>query len=70
MEFGLVMKYRVFEKTMKVNGSKATPIGDTSVNTLKLTVDVHFPFIVNIINMIAKKVFFPDKKKLVEGFEK
>ena len=41
----------VREEIMNLDGSKATPIGDISVDILKAAVDIHLPFITNSINL-------------------
>ena len=48
----------VREEIMNLDGSKATPIGDISVDILKSTVDIHLPFITNSINLSMKTVVF------------
>ena len=64
----------VTEEIMNLDGSKATPIGDISVDILKSTVDIHLPFITtNSINLSIEKGCFPEELKPVEGsptFEK
>ena len=48
----------VRKEIMNLDGSKATPIGDISVDILKSTVDIHLPFITNSINLSMKTVVF------------
>ena len=64
--FESVMKDLVREEIMNLDGSKATPIGDTSVDILKSTVDIHLPFITSSINLSIKKGCFPEEHKLAE----
>ena len=45
------------EEIMDLDGSKATPIGDISLDILKSTVDIHIPFIRNSINLSIKRLF-------------
>ena len=51
---------QVREEIMNLDGSKATPIGDISVDILKSTVDIHLPFITNSINLSVEKGCFPE----------
>ena len=47
---------------MNLDGSKATPSSDASVNILKSTVDTHLPHITNI--NLSIEGYFPDELKL------
>ena len=60
------MENLVREEVMNLDGSKATPIGDVSVDILKSTADIHFPFITNSINLSIEKGCFPEEIKLAE----
>ena len=51
---------------LKLDGSKATPVGDIPANTLKSTVDIHLPFITKTINFSFENGCFPDEVKLAE----
>ena len=51
---------------LKLDGSKATPVGDIPANTLKSTVDIHLPFITKTINFSFENGCFPDELKLAE----
>ena len=51
---------------MNIDGSKATPIGDASVDSLKSTIDIHFPYITNSINLSIEKFCFPEELWLAE----
>ena len=64
--FQLVTEDQVREEIMNLDGSKATPIGDISVDILKSTVDIHLPFITNSINLSIEKGCFPEELKLAE----
>ena len=64
--FKFVTEDLVREETMNLDGSKATPIGDISVDILKPTVDIHLPFITNSINSSIEKGCFPEELKLAE----
>ena len=58
LSFKFVTEDLVREEIMDLGGSKATPIGDISVDILKSTVDIHLPFITNSINLSMKTVVF------------
>ena len=62
--FQLVTEDQVREEIMNLDGSKATPIGDISVDILKSTVDIHLPFITNRINLSIEKNCLPEELKL------
>ena len=51
---------------MNLDVSKATTIGDISVDILKSTVDIHLPFITNSINLSIEKDGFPEELKFAE----
>ena len=56
----------VRKEIINLDGSKATPIGDISVDILKAIVDIHLPFITNSINLSIEKYCFPEELKLAE----
>ena len=56
----------VRKEIMNLGGSKATPIGDISVDILKAIVDIHLPFITNSINLSIENYCFPEELKLAE----
>ena len=64
LSFQLVTEDQVREEIMNLDGSKATPIGDISVDILKSTVDIHLPFITNRINLSIEKNCLPEELKL------
>ena len=64
--FEFVTEDLVRKEIMNLDGSKATPIGDISVDILKSTVDIHLPFITNSINLSIEKGCFPEELKLAE----
>ena len=64
--FEFVTEDLVREEIMNLDGSKATPIGDISVDILKSTVDIHLPFITNSINLSIEKGCFPEERKVAE----
>ena len=51
---------------LKLDGSKATPVGDIPGDMLKSTVDIHLTFITKIINFSFENGCFPDELKLAE----
>ena len=55
--FKFVTEDLVREEIMNLGGSKATPIGDISVDILKSTVDIHLPFITNNKFINQKRLF-------------
>ena len=64
--FKFMTEDQVREVIMNIDSSKATPIGDISVDILKSTIDIHLPFITNNINLSIKKGCFPEERKLAE----
>ena len=64
--FKFVTEDLVREEVMNLDGSKATPIGDISVDVLKSTVDIHLPYITNSINLSIEKGCFLEELKLAE----
>ena len=64
--FKFVRKDQVREVIMNLDISKATPIGEVSVDILKSTVDILLPFITNSKNLSIEKGCFPEELKLAE----
>ena len=64
--FQLVTEDQVREEIMNLDGSKATPIGDISVDILKSTVDIHLPFITKSIHLSIEKGCFLEELKFAE----
>ena len=62
--FKFVTEDLLREKIMNLGGSKATRIGDISIDVLRSTVDIHLPYITNSINLSIEKCCFPEKLKL------
>ena len=56
--FQLVTEDQVREEVMNLDGSKATPIGDISVDILKSNVYIHLPFITKSIHLSIEKAVF------------
>ena len=59
--FQSVAEDQVKEEVLNLDGSKATPICDISVNILKSIIDIHLPFTANSINLSIEKVCFPEE---------
>ena len=64
--FKFVAEDQVREVIMNLDSSKATHIGDASVDILKSTIDIHLPFITNSINLSIEKGCFPEELRLAE----
>ena len=61
--FNFLTEDQVRELIMNLDSSKATPIGDISVDILKSTADIHLSF---SINLSMEKGCFPEELKLAE----
>ena len=66
LSFKFVNEYQVREEIMNQDGPKVTPSGDTSVDIVELTVDIHLPFVTNSINLSVEKGFVLDEFKLAK----
>ena len=64
--FEIVKEDIVRKEMMNLDGAKATPNGDISVNFLKLTADICLPYKINIINLSIEEGVFFDELKLAE----
>ena len=51
---------------LRIDGSKATPVGDIPADILKVTLDIHFSLITKTINLSFENACFPDDLKLAE----
>ena len=51
---------------MNLDGCKATPKGDVSVNNLKSTVDIYALYITSIINLSVEEGHIPNELKPLE----
>ena len=56
----------VREIILKVDGSKATPVGDIPADMAKSTVDIHLLFITKMINVSFEYGCFSDELQLAE----
>ena len=57
---------RIRKEISKLNGSKATPVGDIPAEMLKSTTDVHVSLLTKIINLSIRNGCFPDELKAAE----
>ena len=64
--FKFVTEDQVREVIINLYSSKATSIGDTSVDILKSTVNIQLSFTTNSINLSIEKGCFPEELKLAE----
>ena len=51
---------------LSLDNFKVTPAGDIPADTLKSSVDIHFPFKTKIINLSFENSCFPDDLKFSE----
>ena len=63
LSFQPVPEDLVREIILSLDGSEAIPGGDIPTDTMKSTVDIHLPFITNIINVSFENGRFPDELK-------
>ena len=56
------MEDQVKEEILNLDGFKATPIGDVSVDILKSTGDIHLPYTTNSIKLSIEKGCFPQER--------
>ena len=56
--FKFVTKDQGREEIINLDGSQATPIGNTSLDIMKSTVNIHLTFITISINLSIEKVVF------------
>ena len=59
-------KDEIRKEISKLDGSKATPVGDIPAEMLKSTVDVHVSLLTKIINLSIQNGCFPDELKAAE----
>ena len=57
---------RIRKEISKLNGSKATPVGDIPAETFKSTTNVHVSLLTKIINSSIRNGCFPDELKAAE----
>ena len=61
-----ITKDEIRKEISKLDGSKATPVGDIPAEMLKSTIDVHVSFRRKIINLSIRNGCFPDELKAAE----
>ena len=64
--FKFVTENLVREEIMNLDGSKATPIGEISVDFLKTPLDIHLPFTTNSKNLSIERGRFPENLSLLK----
>ena len=66
ISFYEVTEDKVWKETFRLDGAKATPVGDIPVGLLKPTIDIRTSIITKIINLSFKSSFLPDNLKAAE----
>ena len=61
--FHAITEDEIQKEISKLDGSKATPVGDIPKEMLKSTIDAHVPLLTKIINSSIQNGCFPDKLK-------
>ena len=64
--FHEITEDEIRKEISKLDGSKATPVGDIPAEMLKPTTDVHFSLLTKIINSSIQNGCFPDELKAAE----
>ena len=64
--FHEITEDEIRKEISKLDGSKATPVGDIPAEMLKPTIDVHFSLLTKIINSSIQNGCFPDELKAAE----
>ena len=64
--FHEITKYEIRKEISKLDGSKATLVGDIPVGMLKSTIDVHVSVLTKVINSSIQNGCFPDELKVAE----
>ena len=64
--FHEITEDEIRKEISKLDGSKATPVGDIPAEMLKSTTDVHVSLLTKIINSYIRNGCFPDKLKAAE----
>ena len=64
--FHEITEDEIRKKNLKLDGSKATPVGNIPAEMLKSTIDVHVSLLTKIINSSIRNGCFPDKLKAAE----
>ena len=64
--FHEITEDEIRKEVSKLDGFKATPVGDIPAQMLKSTVDVHVSLLTKIINSSIRYACFPDELKVAE----
>ena len=64
--FHEITEGEIRKEISKLDGSKATPVGDTPAEMLKSTIDVHVSLLTKAMNSSIRNGCFPDKLKAAE----
>ena len=64
--FHEITEDEIRQEISKLDGSKATPVGDIPAEMLKSTTDVHVSLLTKIINLSIRNGCFPDELKAAE----
>ena len=64
--FHEITEHEIWKEIPKLDGSKATPVGNIPVEMLKSTIDVHVSLLTKIINSSIRNGCFPDELKAAE----
>ena len=64
--FHEITEDEIWKEISKLDGSKATPVGDNPAKMLKSTIDVHICLLTKIINSSIRKECSPDELKAAE----
>ena len=64
--FHKITQHKIRKKISKLDGSRATPVGDIPAEMLKSTIDVHVSLLTKIINSSIRNGCFPDELKAAE----
>ena len=65
--FHEITEDEIRKEISKLDGSKATPVGDIPAEMLKSTIDVHVSLLTKIINLCIRNGCFPDEMKAAEA---
>ena len=66
LSFHEITEDEIWKRISKLDGSKATPVGDIPAEMLKSTVDVHVSYLTKIISSSIQNGCFPDQLKAAE----
>ena len=61
-----VTEHKVRKEILRLDGTKATPVGNIPARMLKSTIDTHVSVLTKIINLCLRNICFPDHFKAAE----